>query len=94
MDLICIISEKSELRTFSGAKGEITVMDVVLKSGSDVIQASCFDELAKKIDEGKLPKQGLYKATVAFSLRRGEKGAFQACRLERMDLLYNYEGMF
>lgn len=90
MELLCNISEKSELRSIDGAKGKIEVVDVVLKSGADEIKASAFDELAKKIAGGEVHVAALYKANVTFTIRSTEKGNFQSARIDRMDVLYEF----
>lgn len=90
MEVLCNISEKSELRTLNSARGEIQVIDVTLKSGADQIRASAFDDLAKRIASGDIHVAALYKANVAFSIRDGEKGKFQSARIERIELLYEF----
>lgn len=88
MELICIILEKSEIRSIDGARGKIDVVDVVLKSGCDEIKASAFDDLARDIVQGNVKEGALYKAIVSFSVRSTEKGSFQSARIDRMGLLY------
>lgn len=90
MELICIISEKSEIRSIDGARGKIDVVDVVLKSGCDCIKASAFDETAKSIADGTVKEGALYRANVTFTIRQTEKGSFQSARIDKMDLLYEY----
>lgn len=90
MEVLCIISEKGELRQVDGARGKIDVVDVVVKSGNDEIRASAFDDLAKEIAEGKIKEGTLYKANIAFTMRSTEKGKFQSARIERMGLLYEF----
>ena len=90
MEVLCNISEKSELRTLKSARGEMQVIDVTLKSGVDQIRASAFDDLAKHIASGEIHSAALYKANVSFSIRETEKGKFQSARIDRIDLLYEF----
>lgn len=94
MELLCNISEKGEERTLKGVRGEIKVVDVTLKSGADQVRASAFDDLAKAIVDGQLHEGALYKASVTFTIRETEKGKFQSCRIDRMDLLYEFIPQF
>ena len=94
MEVTCVILEKGELRSVDGARGKIDVVDVVVKSGSDEIKVSAFDDLAKEIADGTIKEGALYKVNIAFTIRSGEKGKFQSARIERMGLLYEYVPTF
>lgn len=90
MELLCNISERGEERTLNGARGEIKVVDVTLKSGADQVRACAFDDLAKAILSGELHESALYKASVTFTVRETEKGKFQSARIDRMDVLCEF----
>lgn len=90
MEVLCIISEKGELRQIDGTKGKIDVVDVIVKSGNDEFRASAFDDLAKEIVNGTIHEGALYRANIVFTIRSTEKGKFQSARIERMGLLYEF----
>lgn len=89
METLCILSEVKQVRTFNGARGEVKVAEVNLKSGADVIQASAFEELATKFENGTLKKGVLYKVDLFFSIQKGEKGEFQKCTINKIDVIYD-----
>ena len=94
MQILCTVSEKSELRVVNTQHGEMKVVDVTLKSGSDEIQAAAFDDLAVKLNDGSIHAEALYQANLAFSLRKGEKGTFQSARIIQLDLIFDYNPHF
>lgn len=89
MHVICVLDEVKRVDTFNGQRGEVKVADVILKSGSDVIIASAFDEMASKFESGALKKGVLYSADLFFSVVNGEKGTFQRCSINKIDTLYD-----
>lgn len=95
MEILCVLENVGELRQFDGNNGgKVSVVDVTLKSGADVLQASAFDELAKGITSGEIGKNTLYFANVRFSVRRTEKGTFQSGRIESMHKVFDADKCF
>ena len=95
MEFLCILENVGEKRSFtkqSGGSGN--VIDVTLKSGADIIQASCFDELADAISTGEVKKGPLYHANVRFTVRSGEKGTFQSARIDALHLVFDNTQVF
>ena len=90
MQVLCILEEVVELRTFTTQRGEeMEVADVVLKSGSDTIAASAVGDKAKPFKDGKIKKGILYSASLFMSVQKTEKGTFQRCSIDRMDEVFN-----
>lgn len=94
MEVLCTIAEIGELRTFNGKDGAVEACDVILKSGGDGIQASCFDKMARMVKSDNFPKEALYKAALALSVGKTEKGSFQRVRCEHLDLVFDLTKTF
>ncbi len=95
MEFLCILENVGETRSFTKQNGgSVNVVDVTLKSGADVVQASCFDELADAISKGEIKKGPLYHANVRFSVRSGEKGTFQSARVNDLHLVFDNTQVF
>lgn len=86
MEILCVIEKKFEPRQFDNRHGGKTdAVDVILKSGSDRMLGSAFDDQAKAIIEGKIPVGALVKANCILAVRETEKGCFQGANIIRIE---------
>lgn len=95
MNVLCTIASHGEARTFEGTRGTGTAVDVVLKSGNNMIIASAFDALAERIIKGELNAQTFLSADITFMVRQSKDGkTFQSCRIDNLAVIFDMSKAF
>lgn len=91
MQILCILESVGESRTFQVAGDDILAVDLILKSGSDVIIATAFDKLADRIIKGGKNGKKLFSASLTFATRTKDERTFQSCRLNDLVEIFELE---
>lgn len=95
MHVLCTLASHGEARTLTGARGEVTAVDVILKSGNETIIATAFDKMADKFSKEEITQNSLLSAHLTFTARTTNDGkTFQSCRIEDIAVVFDCTKVF
>lgn len=95
MHVLCTLTSHGEARTLNGARGEVTAVDVVFKSGNESIIASAFDKTADRFLKDEFTKDSLLSVHLTFTVRQTNDGkTFQSCRVDDVAVIFDCSKAF